>query len=311
MTLQAVLALLLLPIAVRADTPKHQASISTQLADFAWCLTFSPDGRTLAAGSVESTRLWEVGTWKVRTVLPFGGTSLAFSHDGRILAAASAAGEPNAEIVLWNVPEQKVKRILRTSGGRINAVALPPDGKTVAVGERLGLRVWDVVSGAELVKPGVFNTRVEALAFAPDGKTLAIGDIHGDITLWNVATRGKRSLLKGHTNEVCSLAYSPNGCTLAFGSPDSTIRLWDLCEGRELLQIDVDDHDVFRIALSPSGRLIAAASGGGTVKLWDAVRGQRLATLSSDKHSFSAAFSPDGALLAAGVEETIEIWRLR
>jgi WD40 repeat protein len=125
-------------------------------------LTFSPDGATLT-GSVWPTEgfeetnydpfpgtvlLWDVKERKVRTKLEGHASpafQVAFSPDGTIIAAVSGVWDTKAgefqgwyktgEIKLWDAATGKAKQTLTGhKGGRINAVAFSPDGKTLATG---------------------------------------------------------------------------------------------------------------------------------------------------------------------------------
>lgn len=74
-------------------------------------LSFSPDGRTLAAGSLRGVQLWDLATLQPRATLPARTpTTLEFSPDGRTLAVADGG---TAE--LWSVdlpdPDQAIRTI--------------------------------------------------------------------------------------------------------------------------------------------------------------------------------------------------------
>jgi WD40 repeat protein len=77
------------------------------LTGIVYSVAFSPDGKSLAAGSEDKTiKLWDVGTGKERTTLQ-GHTaevlSVAFSPDGKTLASGSA----DKTIKLWDIPAGK------------------------------------------------------------------------------------------------------------------------------------------------------------------------------------------------------------
>jgi WD40 repeat protein len=164
-------------------------------------VAFSPDGRTLAAGSAEGTvRLWDVaGRRQIGSPLrPLGKVnevlSVAFSPDGKTLAS----GDQDGTVRLWDVAgrRQQIGSPLTGPLGEVNSVTFSPDGKTLAAGSAEGVaRLWDLATrqqiGSPLTVPGspltVPGAQVYSVAFSPDGKTLATGDQDGTVQLWDVA----------------------------------------------------------------------------------------------------------------------------
>ena len=100
-------------------------------------LAFSPDGRTLLAGSGREpypVRLWDVNQRKV--AFTYGGhdgsvMAVAFTPDGSL--AASAGGNDN-EIHLWDPATGSLVRSLKGVGRAVQAVGFSADGTRVAWG---------------------------------------------------------------------------------------------------------------------------------------------------------------------------------
>jgi WD40 repeat protein len=130
------------------------------------------------------------------------------------------------------------------------------------------------------------------------------------------------AVLKGHTGGVLSVAVSPDGKNVASTGLDGTTRIWRLADRKEKYRFPEDGTSVTfapdgkTLALAASPRLVAGKPVfRAEVYLWEVATGNRIATLvyPPDRvQMFSAVFSADGGILAAGSSgRTIEFWDAR
>ena len=117
----------------------------TGAANWANTVAFSPDGRSLAAGTSDAKVLiWSLATRRVTAKLPHPQpvTSVAWDGPDRI-AAAGADGT----VSLWALPSA----VLAT-GNAPTQLAYGPGGGTLAVGGDGSVQLWDVASGTLLAR---------------------------------------------------------------------------------------------------------------------------------------------------------------
>jgi eukaryotic-like serine/threonine-protein kinase len=208
--------------------------------------------------------------------------------------------------------------------GLVNAVAVSPDGRLLAVGGGIPGKAGTTgqVKFFEMDSTRVLGTLVdrlgpvEGVAFSPDGRTLATagGAGSGVLRLWDVPSREERLTVAAHTHEALSTAFRPDGLAVASAGGDGRVRLWDARTGGLRAELEGHEGAVRSVAFSPDGSHLATGGLDGSARLWEweAPAGQPVLLSRGIKAAVHAvAFSPDGKLLAsAGADKNATLWDL-
>ena len=214
----------------------------TQSAPWVWQVAFSPDGKYVLTGDVESVTLWDMssGTAAKKLMAPehlLNGIPVAFSQDG-LYGITGGKG-----LKIWDLSTRKKVRSI--GDRRIMSISVSPDKKSVLAGGpqdgpliNSHISLWDMNTGNEvkefniptppLIGPQLFLRRV---TLSPDGRYALSGHSNGRMILWDVSMGSKISSVdadRGYPSEVRSVAFSSNGKYALSGGADGTVKLWNI-----------------------------------------------------------------------------------
>jgi RNA polymerase sigma factor (sigma-70 family) len=251
----------------------------------------TPDGKTLVTvGADHQARVWELA--RGRLIRSIDANEGALSSDGTTLFAA----QPGVLLAVNMADGRELRRTTMGPGEELQQIIVARDGKNLAVLSRGGLTLI-ADDGVALSKRWV-NEKVGRIAgdaaFSLDGRLLA-------------------------------LAVRENESQNALAEPrEASIRLLDVATGAELRQIALEGFGLASVVFAPDGKTLAAGVGDRTIRFYDVATCQeRLPRLGregalspptpgrsfrkgyrEDESRAAAvmAFSPDGSLLASGVE---------
>ena len=318
-------------------------------------MAISPDGTTIATASRAGVVLWDVATRTQITTLEHEviAFSVAFSPDGTTLASGTltyTAGFYDSNVWLWDVSSRQIMTVLEGYTGVAQAVAFSPDGNVLASGGGAlpspgnldggpgTLKLWNVDTGQELATHEETDDRITSIAFCPIRykKILASASQKGKVKLWSYATQrygiGHHEIATlEHDSSVESIAFSPDCETLASAEREGRVNLWDVDSRKRTRVLRSGNAHVPTVAYSHDGLLIAAAAaddgekyGHGypslrnAIKLWDVTTGSNIATLrhmdqsrGHSQNTGSLVFSPVDDILFSGSRSwpgTVILW---
>jgi WD40 repeat protein/serine/threonine protein kinase len=292
------------------DTASQLELFTLHDAEF---LAFSPDGVRLAGRARDGIGVWDVS----RGVLQLGTAvqGLALSPDGRHVAAGSMEGKVIISDVatgqkirtLVHDRQGEVNCVAYSPAGHLFASA----------GYDRTLKLWDSDTGELVATLQGHAGEVYSLAFSPAGRFLATGSKDHTIKLWDATTCEELRSFRGHTSSVAALDFSSDGRRLVSAtgqeprlhSRPHELKVWDVATGQELLALPTQPGGgVNSVVFSPDGRHILAAPFGGLVKVWDATTGEELRFGELPIRGGVLAFSPDGERLATKIDSSVKLW---
>lgn len=230
------------------------------------------DGKTVAT-LADSAEIWDVESGKQTGSFPLGGLAFAItiSKDGKTVAAGTVDGKN----LIWSAGKRDVVALTNDGKDRIDFLAFTPNGKTLISGSSnvIDFNVWDVEK-KQLVGPIGMGGRgsTEDSLLSADGKTLLVlGLEEGCLTLFDVATRKKKTTLKNFYDQPSSMnamIFTPSRKLINF-SAAGAIKVWDLTNGKQVSTTKVKQKETMLATISADGKTLITIEGGEGLLLWD------------------------------------------
>lgn len=242
--------------------------------------------------------------------------------DAAFVAAVAFSADHGAWIMVWKTDSGQLIRTFKHP--EASAMAIAPDGSIVAIGDEEGkVTVWRVDDGTETASLKAGTAPIRSLALSRDlhvkldgirnpSWLLAVGDSVGNVAVWELSTKTRRTRCFGSEYDVNAIAFSPDGMTLASAGRVLT-KLWDVSTGQLLLNIDAGDN-VCGLAFAPDGRKLAVCSerlwSDARVSVWNLELGRGVENLRGlAAHVSKVCFSSDSRWVAALAHDwEIGIW---
>jgi WD40 repeat protein/DNA-binding SARP family transcriptional activator/tRNA A-37 threonylcarbamoyl transferase component Bud32 len=301
-----------------------------------WDVSWSPDGRYIAATGEDAAGVWDAETGMLRhTLLGHAGPVLgvAWSPDSARVVTGGSDGTARVWEIGTGVRELWSLSARETRSGVVG-VAFSPDGTRVMAGDVdiSAVQIWDLGPNGDAEWVNLATSGAGHVEFMPDGRSVVTSrqwldtaagpeDWHvGEpqaVTMWDLGT-GRALRTIGPATDFFwfqSFDVSPDGSSIALGGGSrrndfggaSAVRAWDTSTGEELYRIG-HELDVNEVSFSADGDYLVTASWDGTAKIVDR-SGRVIRVLGEGGDSLHAArFSQDGSLVATVTESDVSRW---
>lgn len=271
-------------------------------------LAFSANGKYLAsAGEAQSLNVWDLEQYKLRShfiVRPrddFAYIGVSFLSDHRTLVAANERGV----IQSWELGKHTPTQDLTRAGPPYPAIAVSPDGTTVAYTADKQIHLWSVAKEASEITIPTASPRLTRLHYLRDGKHLVAGDHDGKVVVWEIPTKQRKIAIREQESAIEAIestddqkyliiAYANNVVTALEAGTGKSLHTFQgkhfvptrdsrsiilhgvdgftiqsLATGKVEVEIRTRLHFVRAMALSPDGTRLAVGTDTGAVHIWD------------------------------------------
>jgi WD40 repeat protein len=190
------------------------------------------------------------------------------------------------------------------------AIAINPEGSTVAGGGYQKAYLWDISSGSQQRSFPLHRRVTNSLAFTPDG-TMLVTRSYGDLAIWSL-TGERRAIIEPIHDGAGGLAVSPQGIIGITNRTD--VELWSLT-GERLAKVETE-HYLWSAAFHPTGDMLAVGSADGDITVINV--GNMIGNISGTNQVIGVLKAPRGGIsqlswsidgtLAAGCYGAAELW---
>jgi WD40 repeat protein len=263
-----------------------------ELSAYVNAITFSPDGKFLATGTVGVVNLNKLSDERI-------SAQIWETSSGKLISSLSRGNNVNA---------------LRFS---VNALRFSPDGKLIITASADGTaQIWETFSGEPVRQLLKHKKAILDVAFSPDGKHVATASLDKTAALWEVGSDREPILLHEPEQPMTAVSFSHDSKWIATASTDKMVRVWNVKSGKKIASIPHPDF-ISAVTFNPSldkKDLIATASLDNKIRLWKLKDNETVTRLAHDAPVLAVAFAPqaDRVVTASSKESekyTLQFWK--
>jgi cytochrome c len=267
-------------------------------------VAISADGATALSGSFDSSAIrWSLARGSASQVLRFHDdavNAVALLKDGRAVTAGA-----DGRVAIWRDGEQQPETVLQGHVAPIVALAVSPDGATLASAAWDNtVRLWPLAGGAPRVLEG-HTQNVNGVAFTADGKSVVSAAYDLTLRIWPLD--GGVPTVVTLPAPLSAVAVAPDEIVAA--GANGVVYFLNY-EGEQKGEVQASPTPVISLSVSPDGALVAAAGVRGSVAVIERKERKLARTLvGPGLPVWSVVFLPDSrTVLTGGTDRMIRRW---
>ena len=281
------------------------------LGSYVYNVAFSPDGRTLAAGSQDhSIYLLDTETLSTRFLR---------GHDDQVIGVAfSPSGEKMASLdwggaaIIWDVATGTSHKLPGRTVEPSPGIVFSRDERFLYGGEPDGtIAKWDVAEKTRLVQWPVCHGRPGHVSFSADVRYAFVDCLREKAHLIALPSMKEVRVFRHRKLIPTYLVIGPKAKVALAGRSDHRISVVELKTGKIRMTLPAR-YTVSPPSFSLDGRFVAYNRSDMSIDVWNIETGVRTHAFRKHKAAtYVASFSPDGKRLAVSRwDKTVSLWSL-
>ncbi len=296
-------------------------------------------GDIVAAGDLDSSRLWALTSHKEQPYMPPMQDKLAqpkldllkaWIEQGMPENSGSVVKKPKANVAALGVvttgrpegPPPMPVTMLKQSpfytprASTISALAASPWSPLVAVGGQQQVSLYHSETG-QLVGVIPFpEGEPQSITFSRDGRLILIGggrhSVAGCAVLHEIASGNRIAKVGDELDIVMAADLSDDNRLIALAGPQKMVRVYETLTGQLKYQQKKHTDWIYAVRFSPDGLLLATADRSAGMVVWETQTGRMYLELPGHKGEIrSIAWRPDSqALVSASLDGTLKMWEM-
>jgi WD40 repeat protein len=303
-------------------------------------LTFSPDGKWIAAAGEKEVRIWDIETGELKTTLrgqrersaQGNCYAVAFSPDGRELVVGIDDYSAHGSLRVYDVADfSQIKELVPGHGTPVRQLAFSRDGTYLASsGDNGNILLWQWKTRqriATIPPPDPDQPVYDYLQFPTAEPYLVVGqasgpavfavpegtrlgpqsDVPANLRAWLAGLGQLQMPLPGQAQRACLLldrgVWLASGQGADAGKQRYWVGVWSA--GNPAPQGAYTGHSylITSLAIGPAGKLAASADAFGEIHVWDvATRRARVVLRGLGRPNYTVAFGHGGKKLYFGTQ---------